>query len=448
MTASRRGGWLLGLGLVLIALTFPELALHHPEEVEIATRQRVAAFVALDLAGAAAYFAAVALVLSGPAPRWAVPVVLAASVLMRAGPLAAPPILSSDAYRYVWDGRVQAHGINPYMYLPAAPELAGLQDEAVYSKMNRVGTAPTIYPPVAQMLFAAVGQVWPSVFGIKAMMVGFEALAIGVMLYLLRLAGLGREQALIYAWNPVAVWEYAGNGHIDAASIGFIALALLAITVRRSTLAGVALAAATLCKFLPAVLFPAFWRRWDWRMVAAAAVTTGACYTLYLSAGWRVLGYLPGYADEEGLGSGGGVFAVRVLALFGPVPLWAGKLVIVATLAGLMATAAALAFGPPLPVAPGPRAVVVARGAVIVAAAVMVGISPHYPWYLGWLAYLACLAPIPSVIYLSAAGVLLYLDPGRDRLLWPALVYGGFLLLAAADLSRAFRPQAVPRAAR
>ncbi len=448
MTAARRGGWLLGLGVALIALTVPELAMHHAQEVEIATWERMAGFVALGAMGGVAYFAAVALVLSGPAPRWVLPAVLAGSVLMRALPLAAPPTLSSDAYRYVWDGRVQAHGINPYVYLPAAPELADLRDEAVYSKMNRVGTATTIYPPVAQMLFAAAGQAWPSIFGIKAMMVGFEALAVGVMLHLLRLAGLGREQVLIYAWNPVAVWEYAGNGHIDAASIGFIALALLAVTARRSTLAGVALAAAALCKLLPVALFPAFWRRWDWRMAAAAAVTVAACYALYLGAGWRVLGYLPGYSDEEGLGSGGGVFAVRVLALFGPVSAWTAGLAMAAILAGLLALAAALAFGPPLPEAPGPRAVAVARGAVIVAAAVMAGISPHYPWYLGWLAYLACLAPIPSVVYLSAAGVLLYLDPGRDRLLWPALVYGGFLLLAALDLSRAFRPQPAPRAVR
>jgi len=448
MTPSRRGWWLLGLGVVLIALTIPELAQHHPEEVEIATWERMAAFVALDAVGVAAYFAAVALVRSGPTPRWIVPTVLAGSVLMRVLPFAAPPTLSSDAYRYVWDGRVQAYGINPYLYLPAASELAGLQDEAVYSRMNRVGTARTIYPPVAQMLFAAVAEVWPSVFGVKAMMVGFEALAVGIMLHLLRLAGLGREQVLIYAWNPVAVWEYAGNGHIDAASIGFMALALLAVTARRSTLAGVALAAATLCKFLPAVLFPAFWRRWDWRMAVAAAVTIVACYALYLGAGWRVLGYLSGYTDEEELGSGGGVFAVRVLALFGPLSPTIGKFVLAVILAGLAALAAALAFGPALPAAPGPRAVAAARGAVIMAAAVMAGISPHYPWYLGWLAYLACLAPIPSVIYLSAAGVLLYLDPGRDRLVWPALVYGGFLLLAAADLSRAFRPQPAPRAAR
>ena len=51
--------------------------------------------------------------------------------------LFAPLVLSSDLYRYIWDGRVQRAGINPYLYPPSAPELAVLRDEHVYPRINR-----------------------------------------------------------------------------------------------------------------------------------------------------------------------------------------------------------------------------------------------------------------------------------------------------------------------
>lgn len=433
----------VGLGIALAALTIPQTLLHHAGEVEIGTRDRMLEFVAFGVVAALCYFAAVALTLMASLPSWALPVILAFAALMRILPLVTPPSLSSDVYRYVWDGRVQAHGINPYLYIPSAPELMELRDEAVYSKMNRADSAPTIYPPVAQLIFAATGQVLPSVFGIKLVMVLFEALGIGVMLRLLRLAGLPQSRVLIYAWNPLAVWEYAGNGHIDAANIGFVALALLAVAARRQALVGVALTAAILCKFLPVVLFPAFWRRWDWQIVVGAAGTVVAGYAIYIGAGSHVLGYLFGYTNEEGLGTGDGIFAARLVSQFIPV---SGKLVLGIVVTGLAALAAGLAFGKPLPDAPGARTLAVAHGSVMLVAAVIAGISPHYPWYLGWLAFLSCLVPYPSIIYLSGSGVLLYLDPGHDEILWPTLVYGGFLLLAAADFFRAYRFQA-PRAA-
>ena len=80
---------------------------------------------------------------------------------MRLMVMLSPPFLSSDLYRYVWDGRVQAAGINPYLYIPADPALAGLRDTAIFPHINRADYAPTIYPPVAQAIFLAVGLAQP-----------------------------------------------------------------------------------------------------------------------------------------------------------------------------------------------------------------------------------------------------------------------------------------------
>ena len=66
---------------------------------------------------------------------------------MRLGLLFAEPYLSTDIYRYIWDGRVQAAGINPYRYMPIAPELSHLRDAAIFPNINRPDYAVTIYPP-------------------------------------------------------------------------------------------------------------------------------------------------------------------------------------------------------------------------------------------------------------------------------------------------------------
>ena len=93
--------------------------------------------------------------------------VLALGAAMRALLIPAPPV-STDIYRYVWDGRVQAAGINPYRHIPADEALASPRDEAIYPRINRGDYAPTIYPPTAQIVFYAVTRLSETVAAVKA----------------------------------------------------------------------------------------------------------------------------------------------------------------------------------------------------------------------------------------------------------------------------------------
>ncbi|HNC73376.1 MAG TPA: hypothetical protein PK362_00620, partial [Elusimicrobiota bacterium] len=77
--------------------------------------------------------------------------ILAAGVLFRLTAFLSPPSLSDDIYRYLWDGRVQAAGHNPYRFAPDAPELASLRN-AEHTGINHK-SVPTIYPPLAQAVF-------------------------------------------------------------------------------------------------------------------------------------------------------------------------------------------------------------------------------------------------------------------------------------------------------
>ena len=423
-----------------------ELACHLPGSVAtIGSDTRLQVFVGLECLAGLVFFGAVWLVRSGPLPRQAVVVVLVLAAAMRVPALVAPAFLSSDLFRYVWDGRVQAQRINPYLYLPAAPQLKFLRDDEIYASTNRSEEAPTIYPPVAQLIFAAIGQIWSSLTMVKLVMAGFETLTICVVTLLLRRAALPMAGVLVYAWNPLPIWEYAGNGHIDAASIGFLSLAMLVAGSRRRNWAGAVLGLAILCKLLPAALFPAFWRRWDWRTLAGTLAVIVALYAVYtVGAGWRVLGYLPGYASEEGLATGTGFFALRALSYLGPLPHWATPVYLAASAMLLLGLAAFYMLAPPLPVDPGARIRVIGRSGAVLALVTTIVLSPHYPWYIGWLALFGCFAPYWSVIYLSASGVMLYLDPYHRENVYPWVIYGPCLILGVFDVVQATRARSAP----
>lgn len=429
----------LGLaGVALLALMLAGLSLHTPGMGIVGTPEAKIKFVILLCVSGAIYLGAVILVLNrhGTDGRArALWLVLAVAVALRLPLIFLQPFLSSDIYRYVWDGRVQMAGINPYRYIPDAPALASLRDEAIFPHIARADYAPTIYPPTAQIIFAFVGMIWPSVTGMKMAMFAFEGLAVFCLLGLLKAAGLPAERVLVYAWNPLPVWAFGGNGHVDAAACGLVALALLLRVRRFDSWAGVALAAAMLTKFLPVVIAPVLWsRRGGWRLAIAALATVVGLYALYIGVGWRVFGYLGGYGAEEGLDNGTGVWLLAGLAHLGDLPAVASKVYFVLLAALLAALGCWFAFR-----RRPDEAVSICAAAGVMMAVLTFGISPHYPWYFAWLAVPCVLAPTPAVVWLATAPVLMYLDTYGDRFFWPSVIYVPALLLAF------WRPSVLPR---
>src|SRR5438094_6657807 len=166
---SRLAGLLLA-GVALLALSVAMLHFLDAEQYEH--------FVAAALMQSVLYGLAVWLVLRRGRDAKVLGIVLAVAVLGRVVALFAPDTLSDDIYRYIWDGRVQAAGINPYRYVPADPALKNLRDEKIYSHINRRDYAPTMYPPVAEAVFFVTTRVSESVTWMKTTMVLFEALVI------------------------------------------------------------------------------------------------------------------------------------------------------------------------------------------------------------------------------------------------------------------------------
>jgi hypothetical protein len=360
---------------------------------------------------------------------------LALGTGMRAMLLFAPPH-SSDVYRYVWDGRVQAYGINPYRYIPADPALAKLRDEDIYPQINRREYAPTIYPPAAQAVFFAVSRLSENVTMMKAAMLAFEALAVWALIRLLAARGLPVILVSLYFLHPLAVSEIAGSGHVDSVAVAFLMLALLAAEKGNCFGSGAALAAGALTKYFPLALAPAIYRRWDWRMPAAFVAAAVTLYLPYLSVGKKVTGFLSGYADEE-LGEENGLYILAILKQLG---LGAAALPLFLGAGGLTLLALAWRAGfRPCPSKPDPQ------GAFAIAICCTVLFTPHYAWYFLWLVPFLCFFPRPSVFWLTLSAPLLY------PIAWPPTVAGfsiqyvPFAVLLAVENLRFFNAKEAPR---
>src|SRR5262249_42142542 len=247
--------------------------------------------------------------------------ILIVGVAMRCLLLPGTPV-STDVFRYVWDGRVQAASIIPDLCLPQGAAFSGLRDGVIYLFINRADYAPTLSPPTSQVVFYLITRISEAPIAMKAAMVAFEGLAVWTMLQLLVLRSLPRSRILLYVWHPLPLWEFARSGHVDIVAIAFLLLAFLATERRSPILAGVALGACALVKYFPVVTAPALYKRWDWRLPLAFVVTVALLYLPYIGAGTKVFGFLGGYISEEGLDRGSGIFWWQLIGAFVSLPEW------------------------------------------------------------------------------------------------------------------------------
>jgi hypothetical protein len=386
--------------------------------------------------GATLYVVAVVVILTQPVNRATLAILFVVAVACRLPALFAEPYLSSDIYRYVWDGIVQHAHISPYRYVPGDPALGFLRatHREIFDHINRRDYAHTIYPPVAQMLFYVITAASPTVTFMKIAMVLFEGVTVAALMALLKDLGRRPAQVLLYAWCPLMVWEVAGGGHLDSAGMAFISLALLARMRRRPVATGILLGIAVMIKFYPLVLLPALWWRDDpasgsgWKMPAAVAGVIAFGYACFASAGMRVFGFLGGYAREEGLETGARYFPLDLakrLPGMHDLPTAAFYVFCVALFAGLTVWAWRTACQP------GSARDAFLAPAFAMAVALMLLFSPHYAWYILWLVPFFTLMPNPPVlVYLMGFFYLYttaYAMPGPGTFFLNKILYGAAL---------------------
>ena len=362
----------LGLLAGLLEAAFLALRRLHPFD------EHVVEVVAVALAAGVVYLVAAWLAASlHHSTRLTTAIILLAAVLFRLTLFDLPPSLSDDLHRYQWDGQVQLAGHNPYL---VAPESRSQVPGAGYT---------AAYGPLTELLFQLAAHV-DGVAAFKVLSLLFDLASLLLVLALLRVRGLPPERALVYAWCPLVVIEFAGSGHNDSLTVFGILLACWLLARNHAALSALPLAAAVLTKWFPALLLPVFFRRGGWRGAAffAGAVVLG--FSPYLDAGWNLVAGVRSYAGSWR--NNASLFDVLRAATGSDLVAGAIAALVVCGLAVYLAAKRA----EPL------------RAAFILIVALLLLSPSVFPWYLTWLVPFLCFFPSASFLLWTATIFLSY----------------------------------------
>ena len=351
-------------------------------------------------------------------PRGALVWIVVVAIGLRLVCLARTPALSTDMWRYLWDGRVANAGINPYRYAPDAPQLRHLRDD----NWQSINFKPisTIYPPAAQVMFMALARVREAdAEAFRWTFALFDIGSIALLICLLRRTGRPPERVVWYAWCPLAVTEVTAGAHVDAAGL-FLLLLAFALAARSGGRPGpasaAALAGAVMTKGYAVLAAPFLLRRGGWRALPWLTLPCLLLIAPYLGVGGQLFGGLHAYVARWKVNSSVFFLLDRMLEAVTPLHFEITRAV---TIALVIAVTAWLVWRQ----GSGVEGLIKASFAAIFAQ-LLLG-APTLPWYVVWVAPALCWWTIPSGVLftftVSAQYYARWLYPGdpaaHDRLL-------------------------------
>lgn len=322
----------------------------------------------------------------------------------------------SDMVRYLWDGRAQQLGYNPYQLVPADPALAHTHTTETAAMPSRRHKTP--YPPAAQLFFRFIVAVANTTLGMKLALVACDLLTIAVLWKWLVATGRNEWVVLAYAWSPLVVLEVSHSGHIDALGTLWIAAAAYCLTRGRTALACVAFVLAAATKLLPVVLAPLFLGRVRNRDLLLAIAVAALLALPFTVSGDPSLGAIPNVVENIRFNS----------PVFHPLA-WAISPQVAAAFALLSGLAVATWARLRLPVSD-PAAWAWPMAVSLVAAPIV------YPWYLLYLTpFLLSPATLPLGVWtITVLPVYIVWHLAREGGRWMAPVplmvaeYGAFIV--------------------
>ncbi|MEO5783569.1 MAG: glycosyltransferase 87 family protein [Ginsengibacter sp.] len=192
------------------------------------------------------------------------------------------PNLSDDVYRFIWDGRLAANGINPFTYLPSEiiklTPVPGITT-ALFIHLNSPNYF-TIYPPVLQGIFFLAAKLFPvNVFAaivfMKWMILIVELGTFYLIIQLLKKLSLPKHVSLLYILNPLVITELTGNVHFEGVMIFFVLLSFLFLLKNNRQLSAVSLGLGIATKLIPVLFLPLIINKLGWRKGLLYAAIAG-----------------------------------------------------------------------------------------------------------------------------------------------------------------------------
>lgn len=323
-------------------------------------------------------------------------VILFFALLYRAALVPSAPALSSDIYRYLWEGKVQvAAGMNPYVHPPEDDQLASLRDQEIYPLINRK-ESPTVYPAGAQLFFAVVH--WAGIHspqGFKALALAADASTLLLLFLILKHLGLPVGRILIYAWNPLLIYELFQSGHLEAFMIPLLVGFIYLLLRDRAIGAGIALGLATAVKLVPVLLFATVPRGKRLGVFFPFALVLASSYLFYAGAGAKILGFLPTYFSDPYEIFNLGILQIALLELtrlFSLPALWI-RVPLFALLLTVLAVTARHSRAAPVEV--------IEKSYMVLSAYLLLIYPAFHPWYLCTLIPILCVIPSRAWILFS-----------------------------------------------
>ncbi len=358
-------------------------------------KAQVIGTIALGLAAGMVYVLALYFLEHSARSRPTLWIIIAAAVLFRLTLYSLAPSLSTDIHRYRWDGRVQNAGWNPYALAPTDPRLAYLRDPG-WAVMPGP-EIPSMYPPLAQLIFRLDARFLPGIIGFKLPFVLADLFLLAMLAKRLQAYADGNYRLAIYAWNPLVIVEFAASGHNDALAIAAM-MAALAIIKKRPGASAVTLTAGSLAKLFPVTVLPLALRlsEWPrklrgWLACGGAALVTAVCVWPYRSA----LRQFPEiFVRYQAIWQNNNPSLYAVLLWFSGHPEIAagiGEGVVLA----LAIWAAARKIDP-------------LRAAFLIIGAILMLAPNTYSWYFTWIVPLLCFFPNPAWLLLTILQFLSY----------------------------------------
>jgi hypothetical protein len=194
-----------------------------------------------------------------------------------------PATPSDDIYRYLWEGKLQLNGINPYSHPPESSSLEHLRD-GFFSDINHKHLS-TIYPPLTLMVFAITDYVSHTITSMKSVFLIFDVLSIFILLRFLRVMGKDSHNVLTYAWSPLILISFAARGHCDSLQIFLVILALYLYALRKNLRTAVSIGLAAMSKFIFIIIAPFLITGKKLRYVIVLFSVIAVLYLPYMSAG-------------------------------------------------------------------------------------------------------------------------------------------------------------------
>jgi len=182
-------------------------------------------------------------------------IAISTALVFGAALLFAPPLLSDDLYRYLWEGRLWLEGVNPYKVAPDDPTLAHLRDD-VWARINNKPLG-SIYPPLSQLLFIVAGWLGGEVWTLKLLALLAHLTCVASLAFV----STARKASLALAINPLLLSEAALNGHFDILCGLTLLIAAWALTRHRFVHAAIATTAAVGLKVVGLIALPLLARR-------------------------------------------------------------------------------------------------------------------------------------------------------------------------------------------